>query len=151
MKWSVLEDRHEVLTYAVVGDEGDDAIEIINQFAREQEVTAAQVTAVGAFSKATVGWFDRAAKDYRRIEIGQQCEVLSLLGDIAASKNGPVAHLHVVLGLSDGQVRGGHLLAGSVWPTLEVLVRETRSRLRKTERPDIGLALIDLSASDTVG
>jgi predicted DNA-binding protein with PD1-like motif len=30
-----------------------------------------------------VGWFDRAAKQYRRIPVDEQCEVLSLIGDVA--------------------------------------------------------------------
>jgi hypothetical protein len=102
---------------------------------------------VGAFERATVGWFDRAARDYRRIEIGQQCEVLSLIGDIAVGAGDPgqpQPHLHAVLGLDDGSTRGGHLLEGQVWPTLEVIVREAPAELRKTHRPDVGLALIDL-------
>lgn len=47
-----------------------------------------------------------------------------------------------------GSVRGGHLLEGHVWPTLEVVVRETPAQLRKTWRPEIGLALIDLERPD---
>lgn len=75
----------------------------------------------------------------------QQCEVLSLVGDIAVGDDGPSVHAHAVLGLPDGQVRGGHLLEGKVWPTLEVIVREAPRTLHKTYRPEIGLALIDLS------
>ncbi len=99
---------------------------------------------MGAFARATVGWFDRDAKDYRRIDIAEQCEVLSLIGDIAMDKDSPVAHVHAVLGLSDATVRGGHLLAGDVWPTLEVIVQEAPGHLVKTARPEVGLALIDL-------
>ena len=54
-------------------------------------------------------------------------------------------HAHVVLGLSDGTTRGGHLLEGHVWPTLEVVLDEPPTALRKTDRPEIGLALIDLA------
>ena len=76
--------------------------------------------------------------------------MLSLIGDIAvgpapdgeAERSQP--HLHAVLGLSDGTTRGGHLLEGHVWPTLEMVVRETPAQLHKTLRPDVGLALIDL-------
>ena len=31
-----------------------------------------------------------------------------------------------------------------MWPTLGVIIRETDAGLRKTYRPEIGLALIDL-------
>ncbi|MEV6892286.1 PPC domain-containing DNA-binding protein [Kribbella sp. NPDC051137] len=147
MSWKLLEPAVGERVYAVIGEPGDDAVELLGQFARAEELTAAQLTAVGAFSTATVGWFDREAKDYRRIEVGEQCEVLSLLGDIALGPDGPAVHLHAVLGLADGQVRGGHLLAGEVWPTLEVIVREAPGYLRKTQRPDIGLALVDLEVS----
>jgi predicted DNA-binding protein with PD1-like motif len=75
--------------------------------------------------------------------------VLSLIGDVAVGPDGPVVHAHVVLGLSDGTTRGGHLIEGRVFPTLEVVVTETPARLRKVLRPDIGLALIDLERSES--
>lgn len=142
-------------TYALVLDEGEEAVSALSDWAASRQVSAAQVTAVGAFERAAVGWFDRAAKDYRRVAVEQQCEVLSLLGDIALgeSRDGsrpgqPQPHLHAVLGLHDGSTRGGHLLEGVVWPTLEVIVREAPAELRKTYRPDVGLALIDLDRED---
>jgi len=70
--------------------------------------------------------------------------VLSLVGDIAVGSDGPTPHLHAVLGLPDGTTRGGHLLRGQVWPTLELIIRDTPVELRKTDRPELGLALIDL-------
>lgn len=133
-------------TYVLVLDPGEEAIAVISAFAHQQSLTAAQVTAIGAFERATVGWFDRAAQQYRPINVSQQCEVLSLIGDIAVGPDGPQPHLHAVLGLPDGSTRGGHLLNGQVWPTLEVIIRESPAELRKTPRPDIGLALIDLDA-----
>lgn len=129
--------------YVLVLAPEEDALAEITGFAREQSLGASQVTAVGAFSRAVVGWFDRDAKDYRRIRVDEQCEVLSLLGDIAVGEDGPTAHLHAVLGLSDGTTRGGHLLEGQVWPTLEVIVRDSPAALAKIHRPDLGLALID--------
>jgi predicted DNA-binding protein with PD1-like motif len=51
-----------------------------------------------------------------------------------------------VLGLSDGTTRGGHLLAGTVRPTLEVVLTEVPSKLRRKKRADLGIALIDIGA-----
>lgn len=138
------------LTYVAVLDADEEAFSALSDWAASQQISAAQVTAVGAFEGAIIGWFDRAARDYRRIHVGQQCEVLSLIGDIAVapgadgSPGQPQPHLHAVLGLEDGTTRGGHLLEGHVWPTLEVVIREAPAELRKTNRPDVGLALIDL-------
>jgi uncharacterized protein len=148
MKSKVVEDA-DVVTYVVVCDPGDEAVSVLTQFARSEDLEAAQISAVGAFEQAVVGWFDPAAKDYRRIPVDQQCEVLSLLGDVAEGEEGPIVHIHVVLGLSDGTTRGGHLLEGRVFPALEVMVTETPAMLRKVFRPDIGAALIDLDRSET--
>ncbi|WP_406193889.1 MULTISPECIES: PPC domain-containing DNA-binding protein [unclassified Streptomyces] len=142
MKWQQVE-ASPASVYVLVPAPGEDALAEITGFAREHGLGASQVTAVGAFSRAVVGWFDRAAKDYRRIAVDEQCEVLSLLGDIAVGEDGPTAHLHAVLGLSDGTTRGGHLLEGRVWPTLEVIVRDSPAALAKIHRPELGLALID--------
>ncbi|MBQ0826084.1 PPC domain-containing DNA-binding protein [Streptomyces tagetis] len=143
MKWRQVQDGPSAV-YVVVLDPGEEAVDRLTAFARDRSLGASQVTAVGAFSQAVVGWFDRAERDYRPLPVGEQCEVLSLLGDVAVGPGGPVPHLHAVLGLPDGTTRGGHLLSGRVWPTLEVIVRDSPAELAKTHRPDLGLALIDL-------
>ncbi len=148
MKYKVVEDA-DVVTYVVVCDPGDEAVDALTQFARAEQLEAASISAVGAFEHATVGWFDRAAKDYRRIPVDEQCELLSLLGDIAEGQDGPILHMHVVLGLSDGTTRGGHLLEARVFPTLEAVVTETPAELRKVLHPDLGIALIDLDQSES--
>jgi uncharacterized protein len=104
-------------TYVLILDPGEEAFSAISEFAGTERLGAASLTALGAFSEATVGWFDLAGKTYRKIPVGQQCEVLSALGDIAIDDSGkPSLHVHVVLGLSDGSTRGGHLLEGFCSP-----------------------------------
>jgi predicted DNA-binding protein with PD1-like motif len=135
-------------TFVMIIDPGEEAFSTISDFAGKQRIGAGSLTALGAFSKATVGWFDLAEKTYRKIPVEQQCEVLSAIGDIAIDDGGkPSLHVHVVLGLSDGSTRGGHLLEGLVRPTLEVTLVETPVHLRRRKRPELGIALIDLAAS----
>jgi uncharacterized protein len=135
-------------TFVMILDPGEEAFSTIADFAVKQHMSAASLTALGAFSAATVGWFDRAKKTYRKIPVAQQCEVLSAIGDIAVDDAGkPSLHIHVVLGLSDGSTRGGHLLEAHVQPTLEVTLFETPAHLRRKKRPELGIALIDLAAS----
>ena len=148
MKSKVVEDA-DVVTYVVVCDPGDEAVSALTRFARSEDLEAAQITAVGAFEHATVGWLNPAAMDYRRIEVAEQCELLSLIGDVAAGEDGPILHMHVVLGLRDGTTRGGHLLEARVYPTLEAVVTENPARLRKVMNADVGIPLIDLDWSDS--
>jgi uncharacterized protein len=148
MSWRLIDDEGGARTYVLVAKPGEDAIESLSALAEAEDLSAGQLTGVGAFASATIGWFDRTTKEYRKIAIEEQCELLSLVVDIAVGDDGPAVHAHAVLGLSDGQVRGGHLLAGEVWPTLEAIVRESPAYLRKIEHPELGLALIDLGSSE---
>ena len=132
-------------TYVVVLEPGEEAFGCIRAFAAREGLDGAQVAAIGAFSGAVVGFFDVERKDYHRIPVDEQCEVLSALGDIAAGEDGmPSLHVNVVLGLSDGSCKGGHLLEAHVNPTLEVIVTEAPKGFRRRKREDMGVALVDL-------
>jgi uncharacterized protein len=131
-------------TFILILDEGEEAFETITAFANREKISGATVTAIGAFAHARVGWFDLAARSYKPIDVSEQCEVLSLIGDVAQGDDGKASlHLHAVLGLQDGSLRGGHFLSGTVRPTLEVAIRETVAQLRRKKRDDLGIALID--------
>jgi len=130
-------------TFVVVLEAGDEAFAAISEFANANRLGGASLTAIGAFERATVGWFDLREKTYRPIEIDEQCEGLSLIGDIAIGDDGkPSLHVHAVLGLKDGSTRGGHFLKGIVRPTLEVTIVETPTHLRRRKQPGLGIALI---------
>src|SRR3954453_21733209 len=152
MKTKLVSDDPGARVHVVILDSAEEAFAALTRFANEEKITAASVTAIGAFEKATVGWFDFAAKSYEKIEVNEQCEVLSALGDVAVGDDGKASlHIHVVLGLSDGSTRGGHLLKGTVHPTLEVVLTETPARLRRRKRPDLGIALIDADPQQSPG
>lgn len=132
-------------TFVLVLEPGEEALAAITEFAAKEKLAGASITAIGAFERATVGWFDLDKKGYKNIDVAEQCEVLSLVGDVAAGDDGkPSVHLHAVLGLSDGSTRGGHLLKGYVRPTLEVVIEESPVHLRRKKRPELGIALLDL-------
>jgi len=132
-------------TFVLILDQGEEAFKTITDFSNRHGISGASVSAVGAFAEAKVGWFDLSAKSYKPIAVGEQCEVLSLIGDVAEGHDGKASlHLHAVLGLQDGSVRGGHLLFGVVRPTLKVTIRETVAHLRRKKRPDLGIALISI-------
>jgi uncharacterized protein len=134
-------------TRVVILETGEEAFSALTKAADDAGITAASLTAIGAFESAVVGWFDFAKKAYRKIEIAQQCEVLSAIGDVAVGDDGKASlHVHVVLGLFDGTTRGGHLLEGKVRPTLEVVLTDTPVKLRRKKQADLGIALIDLKA-----
>ena len=136
-------------TYALIFDKGDEVVKELTDFAAQQGVAAAHFTAIGAFSEVTLGYFDRARKDYTKIPMHEQVEVLSLVGDVAQQDGQPKLHAHVVVGKADGTAHGGHLLDARVWPTLELILTESPKALARRSDRESGLALIDLDASAT--
>lgn len=146
MKSKLVWEKAGKRTFVLILESGEEAFAAIADFAGREKLRGASLTALGAFERAVVGWFDVEAKAYRRIPVDQQCELLSAIGDIAEGDDGNASlHLHVVLGLSDGSTKGGHLLEATVRPTMEVTVVETPAHLRRKKRPDLGVALISLA------
>jgi hypothetical protein len=131
-------------TFAVVLDPGDEVLECLLAFAKEHRLSAAGLTGLGALSDCVLGYFDWQQKDYARIVVDEQVEVLNLTGNVALSEGEPKLHPHIVIGKADGSAHGGHLLAGHVRPTLEVIVTESPAHLQRRSDPATGLALLAL-------
>lgn len=146
MKSKLIQDGQEK-TFALVFDTGEEVVAGLLQFAHNHKLTGAHLTAIGAFERVTLGFLDVTKKDYKRIAIQEQVELMSLVGNIAQDDKGdPKLHAHVVVGKSDGSAHGGHLVDAYVRPTLEVVVVEASQHLRRRIRGEFGLALLDLSS-----
>jgi hypothetical protein len=145
MKSKLIQDGQEK-TFALVFDAGEEVVAGLLQFATDHKLSGAHLTAIGAFERLTLGFFDVTKKDYKKIAIQEQVELMSLMGNIAQDDKGdPKLHAHVVVGKSDGTAHGGHLLDAYVRPTLEVVIVEASQHLRRTMRGEFGLALLDLA------
>jgi predicted DNA-binding protein with PD1-like motif len=131
-------------TYAVVFDEGDEAMSRLLEWAEDNDVAACQVTGIGAVSEAVLGYFDWQRSEYHKNTVRVQTEVCSLTGDITCGPDGHQLHLHVVLADSDARAYGGHLLEAHVRPTLELIVMESPVYLARSVDPKTSLALIKL-------
>jgi len=132
-------------TFALVLDAGDEVMACLEAFAAEHRIAAAQITAIGAFSEATLAFWDGARKEYLEIPVEEATEVVAMLGDVSVMEDGkPKLHLHAVLGRRDASTLGGHLLKGMVEPTLEVVLTESPAHLRRVHDPEKGLPLIRL-------
>ena len=145
MKVRLLSANAGVKHYAVILAKGDEVMSGLTDFARQNKVTSASFTAIGAFSHATVAWFDDARKEFRLIPIEQQVELVSMIGDIALVNDQPVVHTHVSVASPDGTVRGGHVINAFVFPTLELFMTVYPTPLHKESDEATGLKLIDPS------
>jgi predicted DNA-binding protein with PD1-like motif len=128
----------------LVFDTGDDVLGELLAWVKTQGIAAASFTAIGAFRSVTLGYFDLSRRDYERISIDEQVEVLSLVGNVALADEGPKLHAHVVVGKRDGTAHGGHLMDARVRPTLELVLIESAPHLHRRFDPATGLALLDV-------
>jgi predicted DNA-binding protein with PD1-like motif len=143
MKFRLLSDNAGVKTFAIVLAKGDEVMSGLTDFARQNKITSASFTAIGAFSHATVAWFDDNRKEFKLIPINQQVELTSMVGNITLVNAQSVVHTHVSLASSDGTVKGGHLINAFVFPTLELFMTVYPTALHKERDAATGLMLID--------
>ena len=120
----------------------------LERVARQEGLGASRFTAIGAFSRAVLGYFLLEKKDYRKIPVVEQVEVLSLIGDITRDGDEVKVHAHAVVGLPDGATRGGHVLEARVRPTLEVMLTEEPSTIQRRFDERFGISLIALDAPE---
>jgi predicted DNA-binding protein with PD1-like motif len=147
MTSDLLYEEHGLRTFVVVLATGDEALSALTSVAREHHLGASHFSAIGAFERAVVAYFQWTTRTYRNIAIDEQVEVLTMTGDISIEKGIPKLHAHVVLGKSDGTAHGGHLVEGHVRPTLEIVLTELPRHLHRRFDPVSGLALIDPTAT----
>ena len=136
-------DTREGWADVLVFQSGDEVAEGLLRFAKEQKLSAASFTAIGAASSVRLGWFSWESKRYEpSVTFDEQVELLSLIGDVALKEGEPVVHAHAVVGRKDGTAHGGHLLKAHIRPTCEVVLTESPAYLQKFIDPESGLALI---------
>ncbi|MEZ5815484.1 MAG: PPC domain-containing DNA-binding protein [Hyphomicrobiaceae bacterium] len=144
MKSRLLNESNGLRTFVLVLENGDEIMSCIERFVADQSVSAAQFSAIGAMQSTVLGYFDWAKRDYNKHRREEQVEVASLTGDVAIGPDGkPAIHVHTVLGRHDGTALAGHLFEGHVRPTLEIVLTDAPSHLRKRVDKSSGLALID--------
>lgn len=144
MRSKLLDQPSSGRSYAAVFDMDDDVLEQLNRFFIAQKVAAAKLYGIGGFRRATLGYYDMEQKRYLPIEVDEQVEVLSFIGNVATYDEQPRLHAHCVVGHRDGRTTGGHLLAGTVRPTLELFVEEIATGLQRVDNPEIGIPLLEM-------
>jgi predicted DNA-binding protein with PD1-like motif len=134
---------HPQKVHVVVLQTGEEAVTTLLDFARDEDVRSAQVTAIGAFSDIVLGFYDPEKRRYEEIPIREQVELLTLSGNLTEEDGEHRLHASVAVGKRDGTAHGGQLVRGLVRPTLEVIVVEVAAELRRKVDPETGLALIE--------
>src|SRR4051812_6991816 len=128
----------------LIFESGDKVSEQLLAFVNAENIPTCHFHAIGAFANVTIAYFNLKTKQYEKIEINEQLEVASLIGNVGWYDGAPNVHAHVCLGKRDGTASAGHLIEGEVRPTLEMFMTISDEPLCRRQDEATGLPLIDL-------
>jgi predicted DNA-binding protein with PD1-like motif len=129
--------------FLLVFDKGDDVLPTLRAFAESQAIRGGWFVALGAFRSATIAYWNPESKEYEHIAVDDQVEVLSFVGDVGVDGAETKIHAHVTLGRRDGSTIGGHVIAATVFPTLEMHLVDYGAAVVRGKDEATGLSLID--------
>lgn len=98
---------------------GEDFFECLNSL---NLTTGAIVCGIGMLRDVTLAFW--TGKQYIEHNVKGPAELLSLQGNFSLKDGKTHVHCHVVLGLEDGRVLGGHLSKATVNETNEICIRK---------------------------
>jgi predicted DNA-binding protein with PD1-like motif len=130
--------------YIVKLSPGEHVVASLMDLARGERLQGADLRGIGAVNQARIGFFQPLERRYDTQDLHENLEVVSLLGSLAHSDQGPVVRAHVSLGRSDFSLVGGHLFEATVSVTMELFVTPTSKRLERQLDPRFDLNLLKL-------
>jgi predicted DNA-binding protein with PD1-like motif len=122
---------------------GDDLLAALAKCCQDWHIHLGEVRAIGAVSRARVGYYDQGARQYLWLELPKPLEILSLVGNISLKDGKPFIHAHVTLSDEQGQAFGGHLAEGTTVFAGEFVIHEFQAeqRLERHYDAETGLFL----------
>ncbi|HEY4214775.1 MAG TPA: DUF296 domain-containing protein [Steroidobacteraceae bacterium] len=105
---------------------GDEILSGLYDLVAKHRITAGHITGIGGLAPgALLGWGTPDGHGFKKIEIADKTEIVSLLGDISVRNGQPYVHVHMIVASADGSTKGGHLLEARVAPVAELTVVAT--------------------------
>jgi hypothetical protein len=123
-------------------DTRSDLVAEIERFCLEREITAAQVTVIGAVRRARYAYYEQTDHRYLELETDAHHEIVGFIGNVSLRDDTPFLHAHATFADASGATVGGHLLRGIEVFAAEVMIREMRNvSLIRLHDEETGLAL----------
>lgn len=124
---------------------GDEIMSNLASVAEKEKINAAEVTGIGAVDKVTLAFYKLATKDYEYIDLEEEFEVLSMLGNLTRNQGKFHPHIHIILGREDLSAIGGHLVEAFTSVTMEIVINVINGRIDRQPVEEVQLDLMDLA------
>lgn len=123
---------------------GEDIISALTELCEKENIGFAEVTGIGAVSRATVGFYDLSKGKYLPQTFDEPMEMVSLLGNMTRKDGKPYIHLHASFSGEDCRVVGGHLTEAIIGVTAEIFVNVIENEMNRRIHPVTGLNIFDI-------
>ena len=134
MEYSVFDD-----IIVVRLDKDEKITESLLRVAKEEGISLASVSGIGATDDFEVGVFDLEKKEYDRIHYTGNHEITSLTGNVTTKDGAPYLHLHITCAGAGGKMVGGHLFDAKISLTAEIFLQKANGKTERLRDDALGI------------
>lgn len=132
-------------TYVLRLNKDEDLLGQLTEYCNEKEIDAAEITALGAVTEATIGFYDQDEEFYVETDVNKPMEIIQATGNVSHLDGERFVHMHGTFAEEDGEVHAGHLVEGCNVFAGEAIIKELEGpKLDRVNDPETGLTLWDL-------
>ena len=124
-------------------DKGEEIIEKMLEICKRENITLANINALGAVGEFEVGLFKTGEKKYYSTVHKGDFEIVSLTGSITTKEGELYHHIHMSAADSENKVYGGHLNFAKVSATCEMFIDILNGNVERKFDEEVGLNLFD--------
>ena len=128
--------------YVVRLDKGEEIVQTVTKFCREEGISLGQISGIGAIEKMEIGYFQVSTKEYHTKTLEGDMEILGLSGNISTMKGDTYIHFHIVISDENLNSFGGHLNSAVISATGEIIIDVIEGSIDREFNEEIGLNLI---------
>lgn len=128
-------------TYMLRIDVGEEIVESLKEMCAREGIRLAQVSAIGAADRASVGVYDLTEKRYHQEDLEGFMEIANLSGSVTEMNGEPYIHLHGTLADQRNVLHGGHVISMRVGATCEMFVQAVDGTVTREKDEGLGINL----------
>ena len=130
--------------YFIYIEKNEKVMDTLTRFCKEQSITNAKISGIGAVKQSEIGAYDTIGKEYIRKQFPDVWELVSYEGNVTLKDGDPFVHGHIVLSNHVMKTIGGHLFEMSVAAVGEFFLRKFDNDAYREINEDVGLPCICL-------
>jgi hypothetical protein len=107
----------------------------LKDYVDSQKIRGGMIFVLGFLNGVSLGVFNWKKKEYDKINVNKEVEIVSCYGNLARKKENDqlIIHMHGVVSDNKGRTYGGHILKGRI-KLVEVMILETDKLTRSYDK-----------------